>query len=268
MLRNFAVEGTQHFQEIFKCFVPGLRNYLGGDSPRTAVTDKVYTSTNYPPSLPIPLHNEMSYTRDYPSYIGFYCETPPDVDGETPLADCREVLKLLPSDTLERIKSRHIRYLQNLSDGPGIGKSWRETFETDHREDVEAILKMRGAAFQWKDDGSLYISEVVDPIVTHPHTGDTALFSQAHMWHVSSLDAKTRKALLRMFAEDDLYHNCTFGDGSRLTDEDLHTMRCAYDEAAVTFPWQKNDILLVDNVLVAHGRRPFQGQRRILVAMG
>lgn len=35
----------------------------------------------------------------------------------------------------------------------------------------------------------------------------------------------------------------------------------------VAFPWQPGDVLVVDNMLVSHGRRPFSGERRILVAM-
>jgi hypothetical protein len=31
--------------------------------------------------------------------------------------------------------------------------------------------------------------------------------------------------------------------------------------------WVAGDVLLIDNVLVAHGRRPFEGSRRVLVAM-
>jgi alpha-ketoglutarate-dependent taurine dioxygenase len=35
----------------------------------------------------------------------------------------------------------------------------------------------------------------------------------------------------------------------------------------VAFPWQKGDILMVDNMLAAHGREPFTGPRKIMVAM-
>jgi hypothetical protein len=35
----------------------------------------------------------------------------------------------------------------------------------------------------------------------------------------------------------------------------------------VALPWKQRDVLLLDNVLVAHGRRSFKGPRNILVAM-
>jgi alpha-ketoglutarate-dependent taurine dioxygenase len=33
------------------------------------------------------------------------------------------------------------------------------------------------------------------------------------------------------------------------------------------FPWQAGDIMVINNVLLAHGREPFTGTRRILFAM-
>ena len=268
LFRGFAVEGARGFQDAIRVFAPNLSNYAGGDSPRSAVTDKVYTSTSYPASLPISLHNEMSYTRSYPAVIAFYCERAPDADGETPLADCRRVLGALPRDVVDRFRHKRIRYIQNLHNGAGLGKSWRDTFETDDRAKVEAILTARGAEFQWRTDGTLHVTEVIDPIVTHPRSGDAVFFSQAHLWHVSSLDKKTRDALLKVVGEDKLYHSCTFGDGSPISDDDLGEIRRSFDAATIAFPWRQGDVLVVDNLLVAHGRRPFKGERRVLVAMG
>jgi alpha-ketoglutarate-dependent taurine dioxygenase len=31
--------------------------------------------------------------------------------------------------------------------------------------------------------------------------------------------------------------------------------------------WEAGDLLMLDNLLAAHGRRPFSGERRIAVAM-
>jgi len=268
LLRGFSITTAREFQNAVEVFVPKLANYQGGDSPRLAVTEKIYTSTSYPAALPIALHNEMSYTREYPSLVAFYCEQPPESDGETPLADCRRVLHALPKALVEKLARKRLRYVQNLAAHAGIGKSWPHTFETSDRARVEAILRARGAELEWRANGALRIVEVVDPIVTHPRTGERVFFSQAHMWHVSSLDAKTRRALLKLTSEDDLYHHCTFGDGSPISDEDLAEMRRALDAAKIQFAWHKHDLLLVDNILVAHARNPFQGERRVLVAMG
>jgi hypothetical protein len=41
-----------------------------------------------------------------------------------------------------------------------------------------------------------------------------------------------------------------------------------YRQSEVVFPWRAGDILMLDNVLTAHARRPFAGERRLLVAMG
>ena len=267
LLRGFAVAGAAGFRDAVRVLAP-LVDYAGGDSPRSAVTDKVYTSTTYPPALPIPLHNEMSYSRDYPALIAFYCEVAPEADGETPLADCRAVLRALPAELVARFRARRVRYVQNLHAGVGLGKSWRDTFETADPGQVEALLRARGAQYEWRSDGGLRVAETVDPIVTHAPSGAEVFFSQAHLWHVSALEPKTRAALLRVVREDDLYHACTYGDGTPIDEADLDATRAAFDAASTTFPWRACDVLLVDNVLVAHGRRPFRGERRILVAMG
>jgi len=35
----------------------------------------------------------------------------------------------------------------------------------------------------------------------------------------------------------------------------------------VVFSWQQGDIMVIDNILTMHGRKPFQGDRQVLVAM-
>ena len=61
-----------------------LLHYVAGASPRTQLGGGVYTSTEYPSGITIPLHNELSYTFEWPEYLFFYCVTPPAAGGETP----------------------------------------------------------------------------------------------------------------------------------------------------------------------------------------
>jgi TfdA family taurine catabolism dioxygenase TauD len=85
---------------------------------------------------------------------------------------------------------------------------------------------------------------------------------------VSCLDAVTSRSMRELFSDEDLPRHLFFGDGSPIPDEHMRAVLDVYRRLEVVFPWQKGDVVLVDNVLVAHGRNPFAGRRKILVAMG
>ncbi len=268
LFRGFPVSSSQIFQEFSSIFIPNLASYVGGDSPRTKVSGAVYTSTEVPANLTISMHNEMSYSNSYPSTVLFHCDIAPQKRGETPLADCRRLYRSLPKELVERFEKKKVTYIQNLHDGLGLGKSWQQTFETKNKADVEAILDRRRAKYEWKEEGGLRISETVDQVIIHPATGEKCFFTQAHQWHYSELDKETQESLLGMMEESDFYHTCTFGDGTPMDLNDLEMIRAAFKKESVEFSWQKGDVCLVDNILVAHGRNSFEGPRRILVAFG
>jgi alpha-ketoglutarate-dependent taurine dioxygenase len=108
----------------------------------------------------------------------------------------------------------------------------------------------------------------VRPAITqHPTTGEKVWFNHVAFWHVSSLPAEVREALLSVFSEDELPYNTYYGDGSPIEDSIVQEIREAYAEETIAFPWQKGDLLMLDNMLVAHGRNPFSGERKVIVAM-
>jgi len=39
------------------------------------------------------------------------------------------------------------------------------------------------------------------------------------------------------------------------------------DDAAIPVSWQRSDVLILDNILAAHGRTAFNGERVILTAL-
>jgi len=58
-----------------------------------------------------------------------------------------------------------------------------------------------------------------------------------------------------------------FGDGSAI---DIAHMGLAIelaDELTFDIPWQSGDVAVLDNFLVMHGRRPFEGKRAVLASL-
>ncbi len=266
LFRGYSVSSAAEFSRVAEGFAGPLRAYAGGESPRRAVTGRVYNSTDYPSHLDIPLHNEMSYAKSWPRKVLFYCRCPPQQGGETPLANSHEVLQSLAEDLVTRFRERGVSYLQNLHGGWGLGKSWQAVFETDDRAAVEAFCREEAIDFRWTEQGM--VTEARRPaLITHPLSGVEVWFNQAHLWHVSSRGEKESAALLRVCDERHLPRNALHGDGSLIDSGDLAAIRQAYAARQIAFPWRRGDVLVLDNVLVAHGRKSFEGEREILVAM-
>ncbi|MDF5806361.1 TauD/TfdA family dioxygenase [Pseudomonas aeruginosa] len=47
----------------------------------------------------------------------------------------------------------------------------------------------------------------------------------------------------------------------------LDTIRAAYREETRAFAWERGDVLMLDNFISVHGREPYTGERKVLVAM-
>jgi alpha-ketoglutarate-dependent taurine dioxygenase len=268
LFRGFGVSGVEGFEAFARVVAPQLANYVEGSSPRIMLGEKVYTSTEYPPEYFVSLHNELSYAHRWPGKLLFFCAVEPRDGGETPIADSREVLARLSPGLRERFTRKGVKYVRNLHGDRGAGLSWQTVFETTDPARVEDYCREGGIELAWKDDGGLWTSQVRHAVATHPRTGEQVWFNQVDQWHPSNLGEEVARALKATTREEDLPINAYHGDGSPLSPEDLEEVRQAYRDVMVTFPWREGDVLVVDNMLVAHGRMPFSGPRRVMVAMG
>ncbi|MFX0592798.1 TauD/TfdA family dioxygenase [Melissospora conviva] len=264
LLRGFDAPEATAFSAFVRVFGEEMAEYTYRSTPRSKVGD-VYTSTEYPASEVIPLHNEMAYTSVWPRRLFFYSHVPAQTGGETPLADSHAVWQRIPAEIRERFERHGVRYVRNYR--TGLGVSWQETFSGMDRAGVEEFCRERGITYEWLDGGDLRTSETCQAVAVHPVNGRTVWMNQAHLFHVSNLPEATREALLELMAEEDLPRNAYLGDGSPITDADLAAIREAYDAESLAFPWQQGDLLVVDNMAMAHGRLSFTGPRKTLVAM-
>lgn len=267
LFRGFQMKDASALEQIVRVLNSQPLSYAGGNSPRTRVNDAVYTSTEYPADQIITLHNELSYMSSWPAKILFWCEIPAGEGGETPIIDSRLALRLLPEALVERFETKGLIYWQTLPDGVGLGRSWQATFETTDRSIAEQLLTANGVDFKWNNGGALKIRYHRKATHIHPITGELLWFNQADQWHPASLSPDVREMLEAMVSSEDFPHNVTFGDGTPIDEADIITVRDTLWNHSIVFPWQQGDLLLLDNMLVAHGRRPYTGARKIYVSM-
>jgi alpha-ketoglutarate-dependent taurine dioxygenase len=265
LFRGFAVEAPADFESFAQQICPVLYQE-NSEHVRENVSGSLYTPTPYPADQQLLWHNENSFNHRWPMKIMFCCMKAPEQGGETPIVDSREVYARIAPEIRASFEDRRILYMRNYRQG--LGLDWQTVFRTTDRAAVEERAREERLDLEWKADDSLCTRALRPAVIRHPRTGSASWFNQAQHWHVSCLDPETRRSVAALFAEGDLPRNCYFGDGSVIPDDSLREILDVYRELEVSVPWQKGDVMLVDNVLAAHGRNPFVGERKLLVAMG
>jgi len=265
LFRDFELDPARDFGRLAHAVCSDLF-HENGEHPRLALGDGVYTPVFYPPEQLLLWHNENSFNHHWPARIWFGCVQPATRGGETPIADSRKVYALIDKDIRRRFSERGVMYVRNY--GEGLGLDWQTVFQTNDRREVEHRCRKARMEIEWKDGGRARTRCVRPAAVRHPQTGESSWFNQAQHWHVSCLDEATRESIEAVFSEEDYPRHCYFGDGTPIDDSMMAEVLEAYRQTEVVFAWQAGDILMVDNVLTAHARRPFEGRRELLVAMG
>jgi alpha-ketoglutarate-dependent taurine dioxygenase len=268
LLRGFDVTTAVQFSQLCAALSDQLLDYTERSTPRTKVEDgggKVYTSTEYPPHAHIPLHCEMAYATQWPRIIWFYSHVAAEEGGETPICDAREIHRLISQATRERFIAKGVMYVRNFH--KGIDLPWQQVYGVTNEAELEAYCREHQIDFEWKPNGGLRTRSVAQATAKHPVTGELAWFNQAHLFHISAIEPRIRQVLLTKFKEEGLPRNAYYGDGAPIEEGALAEINAAYKKSEIVFPWQRGDVLMVDNMLVSHGRRPFKGPRTTLVAM-
>lgn len=266
LFRGFNSRTQEDFQQLLTATQVELMIYNESSTPRKKLGNNVYTSTDFPAQETIALHNELSAAATYPMKIWFFALQPSREGGETPIADVRRVYKRLSTSVQNEFMQRAWLLVRNYNDG--LGLPWQEAFHTTNKEVVEDYCRKNAIDFEWKSDDRLRTRQWRQAIATHPKTGEKVWFNHIVFWHPSSLEKNLRETLLETFEKQDLPYYTCFGDGGEIEDAIIEEVRAAYQAETVVFPWETGDLLMLDNMLVAHGRKPYIGTRRILVGMG
>jgi alpha-ketoglutarate-dependent taurine dioxygenase len=281
LLRNFPVQNADDFADVIEHMNTGRSlDYIGGDSPRNKIKRGIYTSTEAPPDIKIPLHNELSFVKKHPTHIYFFCEQPAPKGGATILGDARKILKSVDESVKAKFNQKGLKYvscyfhqsalMDLVNKWQNAHKSWTQVFETNCKEDVEKKCRENEFGYKWNVNDWLQINQIRPATMNHPHTQESVWFNQVHLYDFNpKLLGWWRYvgAKLFYFQKHTRLHEVFYADGSRIDREDIYHILDVLDANTIEFPWQKGDVMILDNVLAMHGRAVFEGKRRVLAAM-
>lgn len=279
LLRNFPITSRASLEEYVKSIVPEERllDYTGGTSPRKKLGSSIYSSTEMPFFLTIPMHSEMAYRKRFPKKIFFYCETAPLFGGETPIADLKKVYQDVPEQVRSKLQNDGIIYYRHLKNYTPVKKylsllnplikvaTWQFVFKTQDPEIVNEYCRKNHYEAEWLTDGSVILKTRLPAMNETGVWFNSFHFFQVHSRIWGSLMTSAFK-LIKLFTRDpDM--SATTGMKARLSDQEISQIVDAYEKNQVAFKWQEGDLLYLDNTLTAHGRNPYFGKRKILVSL-
>lgn len=264
LFRGFSVTELHVFERLLSRF---FREVIGnyGDLPPEKGARSVYSSTPYPASESILFHNESAHMHTWPQRQAFGCMLAASSGGETPLVDCRRIYQALPPGARDKFIEKGLLYVRHFV--PGLDVSWQEFFKTPSRDEVARMCRARAADCEWKTGGVLRVAQCAPAVIEHPRSGERSFFNQIMLHHPFYLCEEEREALEGLCG-DNLPRQVFYGDGTPIEEDVLACLPGIYARESRAFPWQRGDVLLLDNMLVAHSRRPFTGARRIVVGLG
>jgi len=265
LLRDFGINSDHDFDQLIRAFA--WPNFTYADSLSNAVrrnrTERVFTANEAPADVSIFLHHEMAQTPVYPSRLLFYCEQAADSGGATPI--CRsdillDRLRQKAPNFVAMCLAKGVRYSQTmpLHDdlGSGQGRSWASTLSAQTQAEAEAKLTKLGYSWSWRAGQSLSVITPVLPAIRELVDGRSVFFNQLIAAFRGWKDARNSGE-----------KSISFGDGTAIEHTDMAVAIELADELSFDIPWKTGDVALVDNFLVMHGRRPFQGTRKVLASL-
>lgn len=262
------IDSQNSFQHIVNAISDKFMNYIDGNSPRTKLSGNVYTSTEYDQTQRITMHNELSYSAKWPGKLFFSCLEPAASGGETLLADSRAIFSAMDKTIVNEIKNRGVMYIRNLHGGTGIGPSWQDTFETGSKTQLESYCQAYDIRFEWSSEGDLKLKQFSRGIIKHRHTGEDLWFNQIDQFHPVQLGEEMLETLEVMYDSPEQYPMyVTFGDGTPINKNMVSEILNTINSVTIAPEWEKNELLIVDNEMIAHGRNPYTGKRKVVVAM-
>jgi alpha-ketoglutarate-dependent taurine dioxygenase len=265
LFRGFPVSSAELFEEMLDEAEFKNMPYIGGAAPRKQVTSsRILTANESPATEKIPFHHEMAQVPSPPGYIFFYCVTASETGGATSILHSGEIYRALLEISpafAEKIEKQGVRYVRIMpfetDEVSPIGRSWKETFQCQTREEAEKVMAAAGMSWEWLDNGSVRTETATLQAVRFDKETQQKVFFNAIVAVFSGWNDSRNIAELAVLT----------GDGEYMDGDVIRQLMVEMEKRSINFPWEPGDVLWVNNYTVLHARQSFTGERRILASI-
>lgn len=209
---------------------------------RTVLSDDGTLMTVTPGMGLIRAHSEMAYSPLRPDALWFHCVRPASEGGETFVVDGARVVQEMAPETRELLLSKKVKHrLRNIRP-----EGWQSLLgASDVDETLRLLDSLPGLTYAMNGEGGLDTEFVTSAIKPTKYGDRLAL-------NTSILDV-----------------GGVFEDGTPIPRDVLWELAARTMEASYLIPWRRNDIAMIDNTRLLHGRKPFNdAERSLRIRMG
>ena len=276
LFRDFAINTTADFAAAVEIYPAPPGGYAGGATPRRAISGRIFEATQTAANIRLMQHQEMAYLPRWPRKVAFWCNLAPETGGETIMTSIRDFEPTIHSRLHAAVEERGLLYTRNFRSSGAFPKvlesfhrTWQDAFYSDDPATAEAALAEMGMESRWEDDGSLTALYRSQGFVDHHVSGRRHWFNQlASQTFTPHSIPDEWPAYAEHYGDGRPQpYDVRFGDGGKIPLDDIVALFPLMDAATVALPWRHGDLLMLDNVLTAHGRNPYSGDRDVQVAL-
>lgn len=143
----------------------------------------------------------------------------------------------------------------------GVGRSWKSFFNRTTKEETEKRMAELGYKGEWDNENRLHLHSPILPAIRTTSYNTPVFFNQMIAQYLANgMEFKYSNTV----HEDEFL---VYGDGTSVDGDALRYANEMSDKYGVTIQWQAGDIALIDNLLVMHARRLYQGTRKVYASL-
>lgn len=234
-----------------------------GNTPRPKMESAELTRVvDWPHDILVIPHNELTYHTTFPMKLAFVCKQPATFGGETVMYDCARAFANLSPELQRKAVEHHVvieRFYVKQTDRVGH-PSWTRVL--DEQATVDDVIEhftslgIQCTLVQDEDNG-----QMIDVIHTRLARPLSYEYQGRQCFHVTIPGIAPYWYTLSSPGNPAPY-KVTWDSGEPVAATEYQQMEEASLAARILYGgWQKNDILFMDNLRIAHGRHPLIGPR-------